>query len=43
MNWLHSILGRISTDFRKLKILKKTFAASILGEGVLAKASLIAA
>ena len=41
MNWLYFILGRFSTDFRKLKIL--TFAASIQGEGVLAKASLIAA
>ena len=35
MNWLYFILGRFSTDFRKLKIL--TFAASIQGEGVLAK------
>ena len=41
LNWLYFILGRFSTDFRKLKIL--TFAASIQGEGVLAKASLIAA
>ena len=23
LNWLHSILGRFSTDFRKLKILSK--------------------
>ena len=23
LNWLHSILGRFSTDFRKLKILNK--------------------
>ena len=43
MNLLHSILGRFSTNFRKLKILSKTFAASIQGEGVLAEASLIAA
>ena len=42
LNWLHSILGRLA-DFRKLKILSKTFAASIQDEGVLAKASLIAA
>ena len=25
LNWLHSILGRFSTDFRKLKILSKHF------------------
>ena len=43
MNWLHCILGWFSTDFRKLKILSKLFAASIQGEGVVAKASLIAA
>ena len=23
LNWLHSVLGRFSTDFRKLKILSK--------------------
>ena len=42
MNWLHCIFGWFSTDFRKLKILSKLFAASIQGEGVVAKASLIA-
>ena len=36
------VLGRFSIDFRKFKILK-TFAASIQGEGVSAKASLLAA
>ena len=41
MNWLHSILGRFSTDFRKLKILSKHLLP-LQGEGVLAKASLIA-
>ena len=25
LNWLHYILGRFSTDFRKLKILNKHF------------------
>ena len=37
LNWLHSILGRFSSDFRKLKI------TSIQGEEFLAKTSLIAA
>ena len=23
LNWLHSILGRLSTDFRKLKVVSK--------------------
>ena len=42
LNWLQSILGWFSTDFRRLRICR-TFAASIQGEGVLAKASLTAA
>ena len=41
LNWLHSILGRFSTDFRKLEILSKHLLP-LQGEGVLAKASLIA-
>ena len=40
LNWLHSILGWFSTDFRKLKILSKHLLFQ--GEGVLARASLIA-
>ena len=40
LNWLHSILGRFSTDFRKLKILSKHLLPQ--GDGVLARASLIA-
>ena len=43
LNWLHSILGRFSTDIRKLKISSKPFAASNQGGGVLAQASLTAA
>ena len=41
LNWLHSILERFSTDFRKLKLLSKHLLPQSRVR-VLAKASLIA-